>query len=320
MNISGTTKGFLLVVLAGTTYISWTIPWKAVMWARAVCLPPCSWASRCHPLCLPPLPPATAKRGTACAKNNDPLSRAAQALPVPQSCSASCISPVDLRISAMLFINCSIINQTQSLAALNEQPVSSAPTATSPLSSQLPCFITHHNTGACIQLLLIIAARGAFQMISSHRESRYSSCQTGRKGGISIQVNASFLPIIPPATCLKSCSHSETKYCAVPCFLTSSYPCHPSFKSLFCQVAFSHFLSLHLVPASSFAFLFFTFQYLFLMLPSCTHSLLLLLPFSPILSHKQQICANKITLCCFHEQKEKRNLDSRSPLAQIYQI
>lgn len=251
----GLQRGFLLVVLAGTTYISWTIPWKAMMWAAAVCLPPRSWAS-CHPLCLPPLPPATAEHGTACAKNNDPLSRAAQALPVPQSCSAPCISPVDLRISTMLFINCSIINQDAELgstkwAACLQCSYCHQPP---PFPSQLPCFITHHNTGACIQPLLIIAASGAFQTISSHQESRYSSCQTGRKGGISIQVNASFLPVIPPATWLKSCSHSETKYHAVTCFLTSSYPCHPSFKSLSCQAAFSHFLSLHLVPASSFAF------------------------------------------------------------------
>lgn len=141
----GLQRGFLLVVLAGTTYISWTIPWKAMMWAAAVCLPPRSWAS-CHPLCLSPLPPATAEHGTACAKNNDPLSRAAQALPVPQSCSAPCISPVDLRISTMLFINCSIINQTQSLAALNEQPVSSAPTATSPLPSPPSYHALSHTT------------------------------------------------------------------------------------------------------------------------------------------------------------------------------
>lgn len=88
MNVSETTKSFLVVLLAGTTYVSWTVPWKAVTWARAACLPPCSRASRCRPLCLPPLPAATAERGTACAKNNDPPSRAAQALPVPQSCSA----------------------------------------------------------------------------------------------------------------------------------------------------------------------------------------------------------------------------------------
>lgn len=147
----------------------------------------------------------------------------------------------------------------QSLAALNEQPVSSAPTATSPLPSQLPCFITHHNTGACLQPFLIIAARGAFQMISSHQESRHSSCQTGRKGGISIQVNASFLPVIPPATWLKSCSRSEIKYRAVPCFLTSSCPCHPSLTSLLflsgCFLLFSPFAScpsifLFLFPSS----------------------------------------------------------------------
>lgn len=159
----------------------------------------------------------------------------------------------------MLFINCSIINQTQSLAALNEQPVSSAATATSPLPCQLPCFITHRSTGACLQPLLLIAARGAFQMISSHRESRHSSCQTGRKGGISIQVNASFLPVIPPATWQKSCSLSEIKYRAVPCFLTSSCPCHPNLKSLSflsgCFLLFSPFASfpnilLFLFPSS----------------------------------------------------------------------
>lgn len=227
MNASEPTKRFLLVVLAGTTYVSWMVPWKAMTQAGAARLPLCSRASRCHPLCLPPSPAATAEHGTAGAKNNEPPSRAAGAVPVLQPCSAPCVFPVDLRISAMLFISCSIINQTQSLAALNEQPVSSAPTATSPLPSHLPCFIARRNTGACIQSLLIIAARGAFQMISSHRESRYSSCQTGRKRGISIQVNASFLPVIPPATWLKSYSCSEIKYLAVLCFLTSSCPCHP---------------------------------------------------------------------------------------------
>lgn len=215
-------RGFLLAVLAGTTYVSWTLPWKAVTRAGEARLPLCSRASRCHPLRPPPSPAATAG-----AKNDEPPSGAARTVPVPQSCSAPWVFPVDLRISAMLFINCSIINQTRSLAALNEQPVSSAPTATSPLPSQLPCFIARHNTGACIQLLLIIAARGAFQMISSHRESRHSSCQTGRKRGISIQVNASFLPVIPPATWLKSCSRSEIKYLAVLRFLTPSCPCYP---------------------------------------------------------------------------------------------
>lgn len=207
MNASEATKRFfLLAVLAGTTYVFWMVPWKAVTRAGSARLPLCSRASRCHPLCLPPSPAATAERGTAGAKNNEPPSGAARAVPVPQPCAAPCVFPVDLRISAMLFINCSIINQTQSLAALNEQPVSSAPTATSPLPSPLPCFIARHNTRACIQLLLIIAARGAFQMISSHQESRHSSCQAGRKRGIRIQVNASFLPVIPPATWLKSCS------------------------------------------------------------------------------------------------------------------
>lgn len=124
---------FLLAVLAGTTYVSWTLPWKAVTRAGAARLPLCSRASRCHPLRPPPSPAATAS-----AKNDEPPSGAAQTVPVPQSCSAPCVFPVDLRISAMLFINCSIINQTRSLAALNEQPVSSAPTATSPLPSQLP--------------------------------------------------------------------------------------------------------------------------------------------------------------------------------------
>lgn len=227
MNASEITKSFLLAVLAGTTYVSWTVPWKAMTWAGAARLPLCSSASRCHPLCLPPSPAAAAERGAAGAKNNEPPSGAARVVPVLQPCSAPCVFPVDLRISATLFINCSIINQMRSLAALNEQPVSSAPTATSPLPSQLPCFIARHNTGACIQSLLIIAARGAFQMISSHRESRHSSCQTGRKRGISIQVNASFLPVIPPATWLKSDSHSEIKYLAVLCFLTCSCPHHP---------------------------------------------------------------------------------------------
>lgn len=65
MNVSETTKGFSHVVLAGTTYVSWTVPWKAVTWAGAARLPPCSRASRCHPLCLPPLPAAAAERGSA---------------------------------------------------------------------------------------------------------------------------------------------------------------------------------------------------------------------------------------------------------------
>lgn len=170
-------------------------------------------------------------------------------MPVPQPCTAPCVFPVDLRISTALFINCSIINQTQSLAALNEQPVSSAPTATSPLLSQLPCFITHHNTGACIQLFLIIVARGAFQMISSHRESRHSSCHTGRKRGISIQVNSSFLPVMPPATWLKSCSRSEIKYLSVLCFPASPCPCPTlPFNLSFLQIAFSLLLPLPFVP------------------------------------------------------------------------
>lgn len=288
------------MALAGTTYVSWTVPWKALTWAGAARLPPCSRASCCHPLCLPPLPAATAERGTTCAKTNHPPSRAARALPVPQSCSAPCVSPVDLRISAMLFINCSIINQAQSLAALNEQPVSSAPTATSLLPSQLPCFITHHNTGACVQPLLVRAARGAFQMISSHQESRHSSCQTGRKGGISIQVNASFLPVIPPATWLKSCSRSEIKYRAVPCFLTSSCPCHPSLKSLSflsgCFLLFSTFASspdiLLLLFSSSLSNAFFSCHLLALTHSHCCS----LSPQFP--SH---INLRLSTLCCFHE-------------------
>lgn len=189
----------------------------------------------CH-LLSPPVPPpssgATTEHSTAIAKDKEPQRWAAPATPVPPSPSASCIFPVELRISTMLFIKPSVINQMQNLAALNEQPVSSTPTATSFLPSQPPCFITHHNGGACIHWLLIIAARGAFQMISSHWESRHSSCQTGRKRGISIQVNASFLPVIPLATWLKHCSHSEIKYLTALCFPSSSCPCHPSLQPL----------------------------------------------------------------------------------------
>lgn len=213
------------MVLAGTPYVSWMVPWKAVTRAGAACLPLCSRASRYHPLCLPPSPAATTKRGTAFAKNKEALSRDAQAVPVLQPRSAPCAFPLDLRSFAMLFINCSIINQMQSLAALNEQPVCSAPHCHQPpFPSQLPCFIARHNTGACIQSLLIIATRGAFQMISSHQESRHSSCQTGRERRISIQVNASFLTVIPPATWLKSCSRSAIKYLTVLQFPTC--PCH----------------------------------------------------------------------------------------------
>lgn len=123
INSSEITKRFLLAVLAGTTYVSWMVPWKAMTRAGTACLPLCSCASCCHPLCLPPSPAATAECGTASAKSNEPPSWVAWVVPVPQSCLAPCVFPVDLRISAMLFINSSIINQTQSLAALNEQPV-----------------------------------------------------------------------------------------------------------------------------------------------------------------------------------------------------
>jgi len=322
MNASETTKSFSLAVFAGTTYVSWTVPWKAMTWAGAARLPLCSRACRCHPPCLPPSPAAAAERGTASAKNNEPPSRAARAVPVPQLCSAPCVFPVDLRISAMLFINCSIINQTQSLAALNEQPVSSAPTATSPLPSQLPCFIARHNTGACIQSLLIIAARGAFQMISSHRESRHSSCQTGRKRGISIQVNASFLPVIPPATWLKSCSHSEIKYLAVLCFPTlPPWPVTSPLSVRLLSLAFSSCLSPQHPPLPDSAPLsnaFFSCCLLSLMYSCCCS---LSLPLPPHLSPRSRtLYANKIVLCCFHEQRRKRNLDFKSPSAQIYQI
>lgn len=81
MNVSETTKRFFffssLEVLAGTTYVSWMVPWKAVTWAGAARLPLCSRASRCHPLCLPPSPAATTQRGTASAKNNQSPSGAA---------------------------------------------------------------------------------------------------------------------------------------------------------------------------------------------------------------------------------------------------
>lgn len=148
INVSETTKRFFfsLEVLAGTTYVSWTVPWKAVTWAGAARLPLCSRASRCQPPCLPPSPAATTQRGTASAKNNQSPSGAARAVPVPQPCSAPCVFPADLRISAMLFINCSIINQTQSLAALNEQPVSRAPTTTSPLSPHSYHALSHATT------------------------------------------------------------------------------------------------------------------------------------------------------------------------------
>lgn len=76
---------FLLAALAGTTYVSWTVPWKAVTWAGSARLPLCSRASRCHPLCLPPSPAAAAERGAAGAKNNEPPSGAARAVPVPQA-------------------------------------------------------------------------------------------------------------------------------------------------------------------------------------------------------------------------------------------
>lgn len=73
------------------------------------------------------------------------------------------IFPNELSISTMLLIKRSVINQMQNLAALKEQPVSSAPTVTSLLPSQPPCFITHHNGGACIHWLFISAAWGLFK-------------------------------------------------------------------------------------------------------------------------------------------------------------
>lgn len=70
--------------------------------------------------------------------------------------------PADLRISAMLFISSSVINQPRSLAALNEQPVPSAPTTSSPLPGRLPCFMAQCNAGACLQLAPPNSSQGGF--------------------------------------------------------------------------------------------------------------------------------------------------------------
>lgn len=62
----------------------------------------------------------------------------------------------------MLFISSSVINQPRSLAALNEQPVPSAPTTRSPLPGRLPCFMAQRNAGACLQLAPPNSSQGGF--------------------------------------------------------------------------------------------------------------------------------------------------------------